>query len=301
MGTGSNARTMSELDPDAWHTLRGGHDDESIRVYLGGVGESSRSPRPHGSRTWQRGSLDVRRRIGLLRPRFRAQVRQDAEAMRILVVEDEKDLTRALQRSLQEELFAMRSRFWTASKQETFMLSEVVYDAVVLDLMVPKRDGWLLLQNMRSAGSRAPVLVLTARHDELEGIGWGRAQPGRRWLCRESPSPPRSSRPGFAPSCAAPPAIPRRCMWPAMSRWTRRARRVYREGALVDLTSREYAILELMMGKAGRWSPAPAVSEQIYDEASDVFSNVPSDVHVAALRCQPPSIHTRRPRYIIDA
>lgn len=81
------------------------------------------------------------------------------------------------------------------------------------------------------------------------------------------------------------------------------ARKVYRDGILVDLTSREYAILELMIRCRGTLMTRAAIFAHISDETSDVFSNV-VDVHVAALRRKLGTalIHTRRGHgYIIDA
>jgi DNA-binding response OmpR family regulator len=80
--------------------------------------------------------------------------------MRILVVEDEADLASTLGRALDEAHFAVDIAL--NGDEAQFMLAEVAYDAVVLDLMVPKRSGWALLQDLRKSGSRTPVLILTA-------------------------------------------------------------------------------------------------------------------------------------------
>ena len=81
--------------------------------------------------------------------------------MRVLVVEDEADLASTLNRALGEAHFAVDVA--SDGEEAQFMLGEVSYDAVVLDLMVPKRTGWMLLQDLRKSGSRTPVLILTAR------------------------------------------------------------------------------------------------------------------------------------------
>ena len=80
--------------------------------------------------------------------------------MRVLVVEDEVDLASTLSRALDEAHFAVDVA--PDGEEAQFMLAEVSYDAVVLDLMVPKRSGWALLQDLRQSGSRTPVLILTA-------------------------------------------------------------------------------------------------------------------------------------------
>src|SRR5688500_12399902 len=94
--------------------------------------------------------------------------------MRLLIVEDETDLARALKRALEEELFAVDVA--ADGDEAQFMLCEIVYDVIVLDLMVPKRSGWALLQELRAAGSRTPVLILTARtgiEDRVKALDLG--------------------------------------------------------------------------------------------------------------------------------
>ena len=85
--------------------------------------------------------------------------------MRILVIEDELRVRSFLERGLQEAGFAVD----TAGDGETGLRLALVnpYDAVVLDLMLPKRDGLSVLRELRSAGRATPVLVLTAR-DEVD-------------------------------------------------------------------------------------------------------------------------------------
>jgi DNA-binding response OmpR family regulator len=83
----------------------------------------------------------------------------------------------------------------------------------------------------------------------------------------------------------------------------RAARRVFREKTLVDLTAREYSILELMVRHRGTLVTRADICEHIYSESSDVFSNV-IDVHIAALRRKlgPQVIQTRRGQgFIVDA
>jgi two-component system, OmpR family, response regulator len=218
--------------------------------------------------------------------------------MRVLVVEDEKDLARALQRSLQEELFAVDLAFDGVEAQ--FLLSEVAYDVVVLDLMVPKRDGWMLLHDLRSSGSRTPVLILTARHDVEDRVKTLNLGADDYLLKPFSTSELTARLRALVRRAAGHPAPVHVAGDVTVDT---AARRVYRDGNLVDLTSREYAILELMLRRRGTLVTRAAICEQIYDEASDVFSNV-VDVHVAALRRKlgPALIHTRRGHgYIIDA
>jgi two-component system OmpR family response regulator len=180
------------------------------------------------------------------------------------------------------------------------MLNEVSYDAVVLDLMVPKRSGWTLLQDLRRAGGRTPVLILTA----LDGVD-------DRVKALDLGADDYLSKPfAIAELVARLRALVRRAAGnPAPVLVVgdvtidRAARVVYRENVPVDLTAREYAILELMVRNRGTLVTRSAICDHLYSESSDVFSNV-VDVHIAALRRKlgPTLIQTRRGQgYIVNA
>jgi len=218
--------------------------------------------------------------------------------MRVLVVEDEADLASTLSRALDEAHFAVDVA--ADGDEAQFMLGEVSYDAVVLDLMVPKRSGWTLLQDLRQSGSRTPVLILTALDavdDRVKALDLGADD----YL----PKP-------FAISelVARLRALVRRATGnpsPVLVvgeiTIDRAARLVYRENAPIELTAREYSILELMVRHRGTLVTRSAICEHIYSESSDVFSNV-IDVHIAALRRKLGAhvIQTRRGHgYIVNA
>jgi two-component system OmpR family response regulator len=217
--------------------------------------------------------------------------------MRVLVVEDEVDLANTLNRALGEAHFAVDVA--NDGEEAQFMLGEVSYDAVVLDLMVPKRSGWMLLQDLRRAGSRTPVLILTARDavdDRVKALDLGADDylpkpfaiselvARLRALVRRSAGNP-------APVLVV-----------GDITIDRAARLVYRENVPIELTAREYSILELMVRNRGTLVTR-SICEHLYSESSDVFSNV-IDVHIAALRRKlgPSVIHTRRGQgYIVNA
>ena len=218
--------------------------------------------------------------------------------MRVLLVEDEADLASTLKRALDEAHFAVDVA--ADGDEAQFMLTEVAYDAVVLDLMVPKRTGWTLLQDIRGTGARTPVLILTALdavEDRVKALDLGADDylpkpfaiselvARLRALVRRSTGNPS-------------PVI-------VVGDITidRAARLVYRESEPVELTAREYSILELMVRHRGTLVTRSAICEHIYSESSDVFSNV-IDVHIAALRRKlgPQVIQTRRGQgYIVNA
>ena len=217
--------------------------------------------------------------------------------MRVLVVEDEADLASTLSRSLGEAHFAVDLA--ADGDEAHFMLKEVSYDAVVLDLMVPKRSGWTLLQDLRHSGARTPVLILTALDavaDRVKALDLGADD----YL----PKP-------FAISelVARLRALVRRAggnpapvLVVGDITIDRAARLVYRDNVPVELTAREYSILELMVRNRGTLVTRSAICEHIFSESSDVFSNV-IDVHIAALRRKlgPTVIHTRRGQgYIVN-
>ena len=166
--------------------------------------------------------------------------------MRVLVVEDEADLASTLSRALGESHFAVDVA--GDGDEARFMLGEVTYDAVVLDLMVPKRSGWTLLQDLRQSGARTPVLILTA----LDGVD-DRVKALDLGADDYLPKP-------FAISelVARLRALVRRAggnpapvLVVGEITIDRAARLVYRENVPVDLTAREYSILELMVRNRG--------------------------------------------------
>ena len=218
--------------------------------------------------------------------------------MRLLIVEDEPDLASALERSLGEESFAVDLA--ADGDEAQFLLSEVAYDAVVLDLMVPKRSGWSLLEDLRRSGSRTPVLILTALDavdDRVKALNLGADDYlSKPFAMTELVARLRAlvRRAGGNPS----PIV-------AVGDITidRAARVVYRENVPIELTAREYSILELMVSHRGALVTRSRICEHIYNESSEVYSNV-VDVHIASLRRKlgPSLIQTRRGQgYIVNA
>ncbi|HEY5616901.1 MAG TPA: response regulator transcription factor [Vicinamibacterales bacterium] len=218
--------------------------------------------------------------------------------MRLLVVEDERDLAQTLRRALEEEEFAVDLA--EDGEDALFKIRELPYDAVILDLMLPRLDGWALLQTARADGIRTPVLVLTARDmidDRVRGLNLGAddylTKPFAlvelvarvRAMIRRAYGNPSSTVQlgGLAIDTAG--------------------RQVLRAGAPIELTAREFAILELLTRSRGSVVARSTICEHIYNEDTDVLSNV-VDVHVAALRRKlgPGVIRTRRGEgYMIDA
>ncbi|MGF1583581.1 MAG: response regulator, partial [Gemmataceae bacterium] len=94
--------------------------------------------------------------------------------MRVLLIEDYKQMVRALKKGLEEEGFAVDVA--TDGEEGGYKAETADYDVIILDLMLPKEDGLTLLQRWRSNGLKAHVLVLTARsaiEDKVKGLDLG--------------------------------------------------------------------------------------------------------------------------------
>jgi two-component system OmpR family response regulator len=210
--------------------------------------------------------------------------------VRVLVVEDETDLADTLSRALTEEGFAIDVA--VDGEEGLFRLSDIAYDAVVLDVMLPVMDGWTVLENARARGVHTPVLLLTARdtvEDRVRGLNLGADD----YLVK-----PFSLRELVARLHA----LVRRAYGSPVPRLTvgdvvidTAAKRVQRNGVVVELTAREYAVLELLVRSRGRLITRSRLCEYLYNEDVDIASNV-VDVHIAALRRKlgPELIRTRR-------
>ena len=94
--------------------------------------------------------------------------------MRVLVVEDHATLARSIANGLREEGFAV---YLSSDGEEALGLAKInPYDCLILDVMLPGRDGWSVLQQIRRVGSQVPVLMLTARDgldDKVKGLNLG--------------------------------------------------------------------------------------------------------------------------------
>ena len=218
--------------------------------------------------------------------------------MRLLVVEDEPDLAATLRKSLMEEGFAVD--VMGDGQEALWQAQSVAYDAIVLDLMLPSLSGVEVLQRLRVAGSRVPVLVLTARDgsaDKISALNTGADD----YLTKPFT---------FAELLARIRALIRRAAGSpsplvrlgAISIETS-ARRVTREGVDIELSPKEFALLEFLALHRGKLVTRSMLYEHIYDDEDATMSNV-VDVYVASLRRKlgRDVIRTRRGAgYIIDA
>lgn len=198
--------------------------------------------------------------------------------MRVLLVEDEMKLAALLERGLVEEGYAVD----VASKASdgSWLADENTYDAIILDVMLPDGNGFELCRALRDRGCWSPILMLTARDDvadRVNGLDSGaddyltkpfafeellaRLRALMRRGVADRPAVLRVGGLGLDPAC----------------------REVSRDGSLVSLTAKEYALLEYFMRHPGRVLSRSELIEHVWDFAFESDSNV-VDVYVRYLR-----------------
>ena len=197
--------------------------------------------------------------------------------MRILVVEDEPRLLRNLAKALREEGYAVD----TAEEGEDglFKAQGYNYDAIVLDVMLPRLNGWQVLERLR-AGKQTPVLMLTARdahEDRVRGLDEGADD----YLIKPFDLPELLARLRALIRRSAGQARPHLDIGDV--RIELRARTVTRAGQVIPLTAREYAILEYLALHRGEVVSRTELYEHLFDENDDTLSNL-VDVHVFSIR-----------------
>ena len=198
--------------------------------------------------------------------------------MRVLVVEDEQVLSHQLAAALAEAGYAVDCA--NDGARAEFLGATETYDAVVLDLGLPKIDGLTVLRRWREAGLSVPVLVLTARgswHEKVQGIDGGAddyvAKPFRmeEVLARLRALIRRASRQvGPELRCGAVALDPRLA-------------KVTVDGVAVKLTSHEFRVLSYLMHQSGRVVSQGELTEHIYSQSFDRDSNT-VEVFIARLR-----------------
>jgi two-component system, OmpR family, response regulator len=199
--------------------------------------------------------------------------------MRILVVEDNPRISAFLQKGLREEGYVVE----VASDGDTAFrrATEEGFDAAVVDVMIPGRSGVQLVGDLREAGVRLPVLLLTARdrtEDKVAGLDAGADDYlTKPFEFSELTARVRSLlRRGSTPGA---PAVLRAGdleMDPAL-------RRVRRSGGAVELTPREFSLLEYLLRNAGRPLSRAAIMEHVWGIRFDPGTNI-VDVCINSLR-----------------
>ena len=225
-----------------------------------------------------------------------------ALAVRILLVEDEPRMSRFIAKGLRENAYAVDI---SADGEDALYRAEVSdYDLLILDVRLPHKDGFAVCRELRARQFRSPILMLTARDgvdDMLTGLDQGaddyltkpfdfRVLLARmRTLLRRT----KELRPNL--------------LQVADLTVDTLSHSVTRNGRHISLTAKEYALLELLVLRAGQLLGRATIAEHVWDEEFDPFSNV-IDVYVNRLRkkidqgAERQLIHTRRGEgYILSA
>ena len=212
-------------------------------------------------------------------PRTRVRSESQADAMRILVVEDDRKIASFLVKGLKQNGFAVDH---AADGEAGLQLAESTpYDAAVLDIMLPKLDGLSLLKDLRRQKINLPVLILSAKasvDDRIKGLQSG----GDDYLVKPF---------SFSELLARIQALIRRASSTAEATSLTTGdltmnlvtREVTRAGQRVELQAKEFALLEYLMRNAGRMVSKTMILEHVWDYSFDPQTNV-VDVVVCRLR-----------------
>ena len=214
--------------------------------------------------------------------------------MRILLVEDDASVATFITKGLREEQYAIDA---TGDGEEGFLMASAIpYDLLVLDVMVPKMDGFTICRRLREKGRTTPILLLTARdtiEDRVTGLDTGADD----YLTKPF---------AFPELLARIRALLRRGTAQPATRLTAAdleldpiSHRVWRAGQDITLTNKEYALLEYLLRNANRVLTRTAIIDHVWDIQYDSMTNI-VDVHIRSLRAKidrdfsPPLIQTIR-------
>ena len=214
--------------------------------------------------------------------------------MRILVIEDERKVASFLQRGLEAEHYSVDVAYDGA--EGLARLCDGSYDLVILDVMLPQRDGLAVLREARQRGVQTPILLLTAR-DTLADKVTGLDQGADDYLTKPFAFEELLARLRALLRRGAPVQPPVLAL--ADLRLDPAARQVTRAGKRIDLTAKEFALLEFFLRNPGRVLSRALIAQHVWGVDFDTWTNV-IDVYVKYLRkkidaeFEPKLIHTVR-------
>jgi DNA-binding response OmpR family regulator len=199
--------------------------------------------------------------------------------MRVLLVDDEPNAALVLAKGLREQAYAVDVS--ADGDSAIFQAGTTDYDAVILDVMLPVKDGFAVCRAIREAGSTVPILMLTARdavEARIEGLDCGADD----YLVKPFDFGELLARLRALIRRGTQPLLPERLTVGPLTIDTR-GRRVQVRSRDVSLTAKEYALLEYLVRRAGDVVSRADISEHVWDEHYDPVSNV-VDVYVQRLR-----------------
>jgi two-component system, OmpR family, copper resistance phosphate regulon response regulator CusR len=199
--------------------------------------------------------------------------------MRLLLVEDEPSAARLIAQGLREHAFSFDVARDGGTATE--YLSSVAYDIVVLDVMLPNKDGLTVCRDLRAAGSAVPVLMLTAR-DSVDARIQGLESGADDYLVKPFDFRELLARLRALIRRRTPSLAPERFEFGALVLDTR-TREVFISGRAITLTAREYALLEYLCRRAGELITRRDIANHVWDDRWDPLSNV-IDVYIQRLR-----------------
>ena len=199
--------------------------------------------------------------------------------MRVLLVEDEPHAAHVLAKGLREQTYAVDVA--DDGEKAIFQVGTTDYDAVILDVMLPARDGFAVCRTIRESGCAVPILMVTARDAvdaRIEGLDCGADD----YLVKPFDFGELLARLRALVRRGRLPLLPERLTVGPLAIDTR-SRRVRVRSQEVALTAKEYALLEYFVRRAGDVVSRGDIAEHVWDEHYDPLSNV-VDVYVQRLR-----------------
>jgi len=198
--------------------------------------------------------------------------------MRVLVVEDSRRLAGIVKRGLLEEGYAVDNAY--DGEEAEYMAESTPFDVVILDIMLPKKDGLAVCRDLRAKAVNTPILMLTAKdgvEDKVIGLDSGADD----YLVKPF---------AFSELLARIRALLRREVLPKTQKLQigelllhPLSREVWKNGAALELTAKEYAILEYFMRRPNAVVTRTMLGESVWDYEFDGLSNV-IDVYVRRIR-----------------
>jgi DNA-binding response OmpR family regulator len=198
--------------------------------------------------------------------------------MRILVVEDSRRLAGIIRRGLMEEGYAVDNAY--DGEEAQYMAETTPFDLITLDVMLPKKDGVTVCRELRAKNVNIPILMLTAKdtvEDKVTGLDTGADD----YLVKPF---------AFSELLARLRALTRRDVLPKVQKYQvgelsldPQSREVWRDGHRVDLTAKEYAILEYFMRRPNAVVTRTMLGENVWDYEFDGISNI-IDVYIRRIR-----------------
>src|SRR5258706_2022917 len=199
--------------------------------------------------------------------------------MRLLLVEDEPNAAKVLAKGLREQTYAVDLS--ADGDDAIFQAGTTDYDAIILDVMLPKKDGVAVCRALRDGGCTTPILMVTARdavEARIEGLDVGADD----YLVKPFDFGELLARLRALIRRGSQPLLPDRVGLGEVVLHTR-SRRVVVKGSEVPLTAKGYALLEYLARRRGDVVSRAEIAEHVWDERYDPLSNV-VDVYVQRLR-----------------